>query len=128
MKKSSIVLFSLFVVVNTASAADYMSADEVKALFTDKTFDGVYLPKDKNFKAYEAPDGTHNVLRPSGKRDKNRTWSVNTEGQHCTTNPKWKTNPRCSYVTDAGNGEYHKINNDGEHTHTLTNFRDGNQL
>jgi hypothetical protein len=127
MKKSSIALLSLFVAVNTASAAEYMSADAVKALFTDKTFDGVYLPKDKQFWAYEAPDGTHHVLRKSGKIDENRTWSVNAEGQHCTTKKKWD-GPRCSYVVDAGNGEYHKINNDGEHTHTLTNFRDGNQL
>lgn len=127
MKKCSIAVLTMFAFLNTASAAEYMSADDVTALFTDKTFDGVYLPKDKNFSAYEDPDGTHNVVRPNGKRDKGRTWSVNDAGQHCTTKKKWKE-PRCSYVVDAGNGEYHKINNDGEHTHTLTNFRDGNQL
>ena len=127
MKKSSIAILSMLAILNTASAAEYMTADAVKAAFTDKTFDGVYLPKDKNFSAYEDPDGTHHILRPSGKRDKGRTWSVNDEGQHCTTNPKWDK-PRCSHVLNAGDGEYHKINNEGKHTHTLTNFRDGNQL
>jgi hypothetical protein len=127
MKKCSVAVLALFALLNTANAAEYLSADEVKALVTDKTFDGLYLPKDKQFWVYEAPDGTHHVKRLSGKMDKNRTWFVNDEGQHCTTKKKWD-GPRCSHVKDAGNGEYHKINNDGEHTHTLTNFRDGNQL
>lgn len=113
--------------INSASAAEYMSKDEVNSLMMNKTFDGIFLPKDKKFQAFEAEDGTHHVLRSNGKKDKNRTWSVNYKGQHCTTNPKWKK-PRCSYVVDAGNGEYHKINKKGKHTHTLTNFRDGNQL
>ena len=114
-----------------AYAGNYMNGDEVKALMTDKTFDGVYLPKDKEFSAYEAPDGTHHVLRPNGKRDRGRTWFINNKGQHCTTHPKWKNkwpDGRCTYVKNAGDGEYHKYNEDGEHTHTLTNFRDGNQL
>ena len=133
MKKCSIAILTMLVIVKTASAAEYMTADQVKAVFTNKTFDGVYLPKDKNFKAYESPDGTHHVLRSSGKRDKSRKWFVNSEGKHCTTHPKWKKKPewkdgRCSFVRDAGNGEYHKINDNGKHTHTLTNFRDGNQL
>ncbi len=133
MKKTCIAILTMLAIVNTASAADYMSADKVKALFTNKTFDGVYLPKDKHFKVYEDPDGTHHVVRSSGKRQKGRTWFVDEEGKHCTTHPKWKKKKkwkdgRCSYVKDAGNGEYHKISDKGEHTHTLTNFRDGNQL
>lgn len=128
MKKCSVALLALFAVFNTASAAEYMTADEVKALFTDKTFDGLYLPLDIEFKAYDASDGSHNVYyKKSGKHSKNRKWSVNEEGQHCTTYKK-RPEPLCSHVKDAGNGEYHKFNNDGKHTHTLTNFRDGNQL
>ena len=127
MKKTTIALLAFLAIIKTASAGEYMSADDVKALMSDKTFDGVYLPKDQNFKVYEASDGTHNVMYSSGKRTKGRVWSVNDKGQHCTTNKKWPE-PRCSYVKDAGDGEYHKINNDGEHTHTLTNFREGNQL
>lgn len=127
MRKSIIALLSMFAMLSTAVAAEYMSADQVKAAFTDKTFDGVYLPKDKSFSAYEDPDGTHHVLRPSGKRDKGRTWTVNDKGQHCTSHPK-TGDLRCSHVKNVGNGEIHKFNGDGEHTHTLSNFRDGNQL
>lgn len=129
--KFKVLILSMMLSSTYVNANQYMTADEVKALFTDKTFDGVYLPKDKHFNVYEAPDGTHNVLRKNGKKDKGRTWFINDKGQHCSTNPKWKKkwpDGRCSFVKDAGNGEYHKISDDGKHTHTLTNFRDGNQL
>ena len=101
-----------------AQANQYMTADEVKSLLTDKTFDGEYLPKNRKYTVYEAPD---------------RTWFVNEKGQHCTTHPKWKNhrkwkNARCSFVLNAGNGEYQKYSDDGKHTTTFRNFRDGNQL
>jgi len=129
----SIALLAMLAATGAATAGDYMTADEAKSLFTNKTFDGVYLPKDKSFSVYEAEDGTHHVLRPSGKRDKGRTWFINEEGKHCTTHPKWTkkgkwVNGRCSFVKNAGDGEYHKISDDGDHTHTLTNFREGDQL
>ena len=127
MKEGCIALMTLFIFSSVVSAGEYLNADETKALLTGKTFDGFFLPKNKKFSVYEAPDGTHNVLRPNGKRDKGRTWFVNDKGQHCTTHKKWKE-PRCSYVKDVGNGEYHKFSDQGEHTHTFTNFRDGNQL
>jgi hypothetical protein len=119
MKRFSVAVLALSAVLNTASAGDYLSADEVKALFTDKTFDGYQEQKGFDFKVYSAPDGTHNLIKKG--KNKQKSWSVNDDGEHCV-------NSRCSKVKDAGNGEYHKINNDGEHTHTLTNFRDGNQL
>tara|TARA_B100000780_G_scaffold232814_1_gene172867 strand:+ start:76 stop:459 length:384 start_codon:yes stop_codon:yes gene_type:complete len=127
MKTIFAALLGIGLVASAASASDYMSAADVKALFTDKTFDGVFLKKNKKFTAYEATDGSHNVVSANGKKSDGRKWSVNDKGQHCTTSKKWKE-PRCSFIKDAGNGEYHKINDAGEHTHTLTNFRDGNQL
>jgi len=129
MKKITCIMVLVLSSLTSVSFADeFMSADQVKALMTNKTFDGIYLPKDKQFKVFEDADGTHNVYYP--KKDKlvnNREWKVNEKGQHCTTHPKWD-DYRCSHVKDAGNGEYHKINDDGEHTHTLTNFREGNKL
>ncbi|MAN80934.1 MAG: hypothetical protein CMM77_07070 [Rhodospirillaceae bacterium] len=127
MKSIFAALLGLLLFAPMASADDYMSADDVTALFTNKTFDGIYLPKDKTFKAFEAADGTHNVVYPNGKKSKGRKWFVNDQGQHCTTHKK-KKEPRCSFIKDAGNGVYHKINNAGAHTHTMRNFRDGNQL
>jgi len=127
-KIASIMILVLLAMTKISFAAEYLSADQAKALFTNKTFDGIFLPKDKKFSAYEAADGTHNVYYPNkNKHSKNREWSISENGEHCTTNKKW-TGLRCSHVKDAGNGEYHKINTDGEHTHTLSNFREGNQL
>ncbi|OSM01623.1 hypothetical protein [Magnetofaba australis] len=111
-----------------AQAATPLDKEAAIKLFTDHTFDGVFVPKDKRFQAYEAPDGSHIVLRPNGKRDKGRVWSINDQGQHCTTSPKNADKLRCSSVLDMGGGVYHKVNAKGKHTHTLTNFRPGNQL
>lgn len=127
MKKLVILALAIWAFGAEARADEYLTEAQAKALFTDKTFDGLYVPKDKIFKAYEAPDGAHVVLRPNGKKDKGRKWMVNDKGQHCTTGKKWD-GWRCSHVKDAGNGEYHKVNGRGKHTHTLTNFRAGNQL
>lgn len=129
MKKSSAALsFIMFIMTNVSIASGYMSADEVTTLVSGKTFDGIYLPKNKPFSVYEDPNGEHNVYYPQkDKHSKGKHWFVNDNGQHCTTNKNW-SEPRCAYIKNAGNGEYHKINSHGEHTHTLTNFREGNQL
>ena len=127
MRRLALIVLAMLAFSHTAYAAERMTATQVKELFSGKTFDGVFLPKNKKFKVYEDPDGTHNVLRPNGKRDKGRTWKVNGKGQHCSTHPKtgkW----RCSFVADVGNGVFHKFGNNDKHTHTLKNFRDGNHL
>jgi hypothetical protein len=82
--------------------------------------------RNKVFSVYASPDGQHFVKRPNGKVEE-WSWFVNEKGQHCVKRPKWKK-ARCSNVKNAGNGEYHKLNNGGEHTHTLNNFRDGRDL
>lgn len=129
MRKNSLALLLAFFSISVAAqASEYMSAEEVKSLMTDKTFDGIYLPKGKSFIAYEAPDGTHNIYFPEkDKRSKNRIWFVTGKGQHCIANINWPE-AHCSYIKNAGNGEYHRIDIEGKHTHTLTNFRSGNQL
>lgn len=114
-----------------AAIASALSKEEVVAVFTDKTFDIHFLPKNARFAAYGAPDGTLLVVR-NGKTEQGRTWSVNDKGQRCATDPAWKNNAawkdgRCFDVIDAGGGTYHQFEN-GEHIHTLSNFRSGNQL
>ena len=44
---------------------------------------------------------------------------------HCTSHPKRGDN--CKLIKHVGDGVYHGIS-DGQHTHTLSNFREGNQL
>lgn len=127
MNKIAIACFCSMI-ATTAFADDgrKMTKDEVIERFTDVTFDGVFIPKNKKFVAYDSPDGKLEILRPNGKRDKGRTWFINDDGERCATNPKWDA-PRCFEVFDMGNGEYHQYK-DGKHLHTLTNFRNGNQL
>ncbi|MHA1599079.1 MAG: hypothetical protein ACTSV1_10180 [Alphaproteobacteria bacterium] len=128
MKKYAIFAIAMLAFSATAQAVEYMNTDQAQAVFNNKTFDGVYVPKNSKFKAFEAPNGDHNVLRPNGDRDKGRKWEINGKGQHCTTHPKKKSKMRCASVKDMGNGVIHKFDDKGKNTHILTNFRDGNQL
>ena len=70
------VIIAAAMIPCSALAERQLSKSEVVDIFTDVTFDGVYLPKDKHFVAYDAPDGTLHILRPNGKRDKGRRWYV----------------------------------------------------
>ncbi len=94
------------------------------ALFTDKTFNGHQVIKDKKFRIYSASNGTHEVYFSNGKI-KMKYWRINNRGEHCVSKRKGKGG-RCSVVVSVGNGIYHKITNN-EHTHTLSNFIEGNQ-
>lgn len=115
---------SIFTIIaNSAYAENVLSADEAKALFANKTFDGYQEIKEKEFMVYSAADGTHTVHFSSGKV-KVGTWSINDEGKHCVELSKL----RCTKVISVGDGTYQKIKDNGKHTHTLSNFRDGNQL
>ncbi|MBD3670172.1 MAG: hypothetical protein HUJ29_05300 [Gammaproteobacteria bacterium] len=104
-----------------ALAEKKLSKAEAEALFTDKTFDGVNEKKNREFRVYSSPDGEHIVVRKG--KTKEKEWRINDDGQHCVTGRKEK----CADVIDMGNGVYHKIRK-GKHTHTLSNFQDGNQL
>lgn len=122
-----ILFLSVFVLgINTSYAEDkILSKEAVIALFKDKTFDGVQVVKDKEFKIYSSPNGKYEIHYPSGK-EKSRYWRINNEGKHCVSKREGKGG-KCSVVKSVGDGVYHKIRND-KHTHTLKNFVDGNQL
>jgi len=131
MKKILVVALIILLPV-VANAMDYMSGDDIKKQFNNKTFDGHFLPKDKKFRVFSSADGNLIVKRPNGQ-DPKRSWFVNDKGQRCVTHPKWKShkkwkNGRCANVVDAGNGEILMYDFNGKHTHTFTNFREGNQL
>ena len=102
-----------------------LNKEEAIALFTDKTFDGYQEIKEKKFKVFSASDGAHTVVFESGKTI-DRYWRINDDGEHCVSKRQGKGG-RCSVVKSVGNGVYHKIT-EGEHTHTLKNFVNGNQL
>ena len=125
MKKLFAAVIAL-VLSTSAFGERRMTREEVIDTFTDVTFDGVFLPKNSRFSAYDAADGELIILRPHGKRDENRTWFVNDEGQRCATSPKWKE-AKCFDVYDAGDGKYHQYLNE-KHLHVLFNLRKGNHL
>ena len=124
MFKKILVIVPLFMFLSTASAGEYLTADEIKALFTNKTFDIHNVVKDKNLQGHANGDGEHFVYIPWKEKISERKWWID-EGQHCTSHPKRGDN--CKKMKDMGNGVYQGYS-DGEHTHTLSNFRDGNQL
>jgi len=128
MKNISIygIILGVFLGVNVGFAEEKpLSKEEVIALFSDKTFDGVQVIKDKEFRIYSSSNGEFEIEYSSGKT-KSRYWRVNADGEHCVSKKEGKGG-RCSVVISVGDGVYHKITND-EHTHTLNNFVSGNQL
>ena len=129
MKNKFIPVLALLVFIFGVSSAvaeeKILNKEEAMALFKDKTFDGYQEVKEKNFKVYSAPDGKHTVVFENGKTI-HRFWSIDDDGKHCVSKRKTKKG-RCSVVKSMGDGVYHKITK-GEHTHTLKNFRDGDQL
>lgn len=123
MKKCVMVVFLATSLLPLAALAERpLTKDEMLNIFTDVTFDGVYLPKDSRFTAYGAPDGTLIIVQSNGDRSSGRNWSVNDKGQRCVDGGS-----RCFDVIDRGDGTYHQYEN-GKHMHTLSNFRKGNQL
>jgi len=116
-----VIAFSSSLFVNSVVAGEPLSADQVRALFSGKTFDGYNEIKDKKFRVYSNADGT--MIHQNAKRTKKVTWEVESDGSHCGI-LKRKV---CGKIVPIGDGVYHKIK-DGEHTHTLKNFVEGNQI
>jgi len=106
---------------SSAFAEKTLNAEEAKALFTGKTFDGFNEIKGKSYQVYSDANGT--MIHKNQKRTKEFTWSIDSEGRHCAH----LKNMRCGKIISMGDGVYHKMR-DGEHINTLKNFRDGNQL
>jgi len=122
MFKKTIICVSLsFLMSGVSNAQEPMSADEVKELFTNKTFNIHNRMKDRRLQGYDDEDGNHFVFIPWKDKVKKRKWWV--EGnKHCTSHPK--RGDSCKDMISVGGGKYHGIT-DGEHTHTLSEFREG---
>jgi hypothetical protein len=110
---------------NFAFADENLTGDQVKALFTDKTFDGESLRKNKNYRVFSSANGSMEIIYSSGKT-KTRYWQVDDKGRHCVAKREGSKG-RCSVVVNTGDGTYKKLTDD-EHTHNMKNFTDGNNL
>lgn len=123
MKKLLVSIFCTSIIFGLPALAEekLLSVEEAKVLFSGKTFDGFNEAKGKSYRVYSAADGK--MLHKNKKRTKELTWEIDSEGQHCA----YFNNPNCGKILSVGDGVYHKIR-DGEHTNTLKNFVEGNQL
>lgn len=99
-----------------------LNAEQVKALFTNKTFDGYNEQKGVEYQVYSQADGS--MIHKTAKRVVTVTWEIKPDGQHCAIFPLKAV---CGHIIPMGNGVYHKVSN-GEHTQTLKHFFEGNQI
>lgn len=124
MKKTLLIALSSFMLFNTALADEFLTEAEIKALFTNHSFDIRNEEKGKDLQGFDNDAGKHFIYVPWKDKISKRKWW--TEGAtHCTSHPK--RGDSCKQMKKAGNGVYHGIT-DGEHTHTLSNFRPGRDI
>lgn len=105
-------------------ADNSLDENQIKELFTNKTFTVKNVENDRTMKGYDDANGEHLIYLP--KKDKlfKRKWW--TDGnKHCTSNPK--RGDSCKTLVDMGNGVYNGYT-DGKHTHVLSEFQEGNHL
>ena len=122
MLRKIFLTLTYLVFISAAHAADeYMSAGEIKALFSGQSWDVHNVLKGKDVEGYATADGVHNIYIPWKNKVSKRKWWV--EGnRHCTSHPVRGDN--CKYMKDMGDGIYHGFSNK-VHTHTLKNFKKG---
>ena len=120
MKKTLIFLLAFFS-AGLANADEFLTEAEIKTLFSNHSFDVRNEAKGKDLKAFDDDAGNHYIYIPWKDKTSDRTWW--TEGNtHCTSHPKRGNS--CKKMKKMGDGVYHGIT-DGEHSHTLSNFRPG---
>ena len=120
IKRTALIL-TTFLFANTAIADEFLSTDQLKALFTNQSFDINVVARDMNLQGYDSADGVHLVYVPTtGKTAKRKWWIEN--NTHCVDHPKYGV--KCKSIKPVGNGVYHGIT-EGKLTHRLSNFRAG---
>lgn len=124
MLNKTIIALATVMLASPVFASQELNADEVKALFSNKTFDIVNVEKNKELKGYDSEDGRHFVYIPWKNKVSKRKWLMD-GNMHCTSHPK--RGDICKVIKPVGDGVYHGYS-DGKHTHTLSNFQEGNQL
>ena len=134
MKKRIVVTLLTAILLLSVStsliAGDYISADHLKELLTNKTAKGEHLKRDYEFDSFFSPDGDLIQIRANGKK-KTGKWSVKENGKHCV---EWDGSDirKCFPVMSNGDGSFTKVKvkNNGKIKKLIrwTNFRAGNQL
>lgn len=94
-----------------------LSASEIKALFSNVSFDMYNHLKEKGGRHFAYKNGKYIQIKKNGKK-KRKKWFVDEHGRFC----KEKNKLFCGKIISIGGGEYHWYMNNF-HTHTMSNFR-----
>jgi len=98
--------FSALVFAHAAIATDYLNADQVTALFSEKSVTGIDLDVGSTFRQYYDLDGS--VLNDAQGFNPTGKWRVNETGAHCI---KWNDEDleQCAYIKPNGDGTYTRV-------------------
>jgi hypothetical protein len=104
---SVLVGLPIFVAAAASHAEDTLSAEEVKALVTDKTVHARHMKQNYNFTNFFAQDGAVRQVTEAGEK-KTGTWRVESDGALCVS---WagEVDPTCGAVIDIGGGKYKRM-------------------
>jgi hypothetical protein len=108
-----------------ATAADQLSAAQLKELFSDKTVTAInHNAGDKQQNTYFSADGKLIQKTATGEK-KEGSWRVDNKGQQCIT---WSGSAEvCSTVVSRGDGTYQRMVGD-KAAITIQKMRQGNLL
>ncbi|MDH5595066.1 MAG: hypothetical protein OEY68_11810, partial [Gammaproteobacteria bacterium] len=59
MIKRTILVLTAFLFASTAIADEFLNTDQLKALFTNQSFDINVVARDMNLQGYDSADGVH---------------------------------------------------------------------
>lgn len=124
-RTACLVILPLLALLTHNAAADTLSAEQVTALFSDKTVEYQHAKLGFDFVAYHAPDGSLRGTR-DGQPMSELQWSVNEQGELCIA---YNHKQRCYPIMREDN-HYKKytLDNNGEKKILITyqRFIDGN--
>ena len=121
MIKRTILVLTAFLFTSTVIADEFLNTEQIKALFTNQSFDINVVARDMNLQGYDSADGVHLVYVPATGKTAESKWWVE-DNKHCVDHPKYGV--KCKSIKSVGNGGYHGII-DGKLTQKLSNFRAG---
>lgn len=119
----SIVLFQC----GHVNAKEFLNSEEIKATFSNKTFDFKHLKNGKKRTWYTGTNGEWIVFKhETGKTQKRKGKWWAGENEFCYKHPR--NGDTCNKIFKIEDGKYGVVIHTGKHIHTYSNFREGNQL
>ena len=128
MKQSTMgLIFAAVSGAATAQAGEKLTADQLKAFYTDKTVTGVHHKRGLS-RTYHGADGTVHSKSENGTERTGKWWVDEDSGMRCV---RWSHKPKdfCHYLERENDGSYVLIHGKkGKRLVEIKNVEDGNQL